>query len=63
MFSRYWADRYFAPRYWPNDGDVIVIIEPTADVTVIVRARVRTVNVEKRPDVLVTSRPDMVAKA
>ena len=20
MFSRYFADRYFAPRYWPNNS-------------------------------------------
>ena len=27
MFSRYFADRYFAPRYWPNYG-ATTVFEP-----------------------------------
>lgn len=26
MFSRYFGDRYFAPRYWPNDGAAVVAV-------------------------------------
>ena len=26
MFSRYFGDRYFAPRYWPNTGEDIVLV-------------------------------------
>lgn len=63
MFSRYWGDRYFAPRYWPNDGDVIVTVEPTSDTTVIVRGRARTIVVQPDPQPVVNQRPREVVVA
>jgi hypothetical protein len=48
MFSRYFGDRYFAQRFWPNFGDVLVIVDAEPDVEVIVRGTPREVLVRAR---------------
>ena len=50
MFSRYFGDRYFAARFWPNIGGVIVVSPVTAYARVIVPRRARRIVVpaEKR---------------
>ena len=43
MFSRYFSDRFFPVRYWPNNGAAIVVILALPDVEVIVVAQVTEV--------------------
>lgn len=38
MFSRYFGDRYFSARFWPNLGGEIVLVEASPDYVVMVEA-------------------------
>lgn len=54
MFSRYFGNRYFAVRFWPDFGAEIVTVNAEADYVVMVPAFMDTVMVPAFPEVIPT---------
>jgi hypothetical protein len=60
MFSRYFGDRYFAARFWPNLGDEINLVLPNAYSVVIAKARARVVVAPRQITQTPTDKPKVV---